>query len=427
MNIFIKIAASLVFIVAIALVGLNKSHYTYIADSFEQAGEELAAVFFTPSVTVRDLREHYDKAEKKSLMRKSGGAERLKILIMPGHEPFSGGTSFKGMQEKDIAVTLAKKLALKLSADPHFEVIVARDYTSWHPSIAEYFDTHWEEIKNFRLGQKAEMAKLVSEGKIVKKTDGIVHNNAPEASAIRLFGINKWVNENGVDIAIHIHFNDYPRGNRGAPGEYSGFTIYVPDWQYSNAEATKVMAKAVFARLSRLFATSDLPQEQDGVVEDQDLIAIGQSNTVDAASMLIEYGYIYEPMITNDMVREAVLDEMALQTYLGVEDFFGGKIVGSMPTGGRFGSTLLPHTWTTKIISATSAQSFDVISLQAALTVEGMYPPAGRTKNECPVSGTFGNCTQAALAAFQSKYGISGEQGIIGEKTLAKLNELFGK
>ena len=149
------------------------------------------------------------------------------------------------------------------------------------------------------------------------------HNDAPKDVALRLFGINKWANEHKVDIIIHIHFNDSGPRRAGAPGEYNGFTIYTPERQYSNSQASMDIAKRVFKRLSKMFSVSNLPGEDAGVVEDQELIAIGSSNTVDAASLLVEYGYIYEPQFRVPAVRVMVLRELAFQTYLGLADFFG--------------------------------------------------------------------------------------------------------
>jgi peptidoglycan hydrolase-like protein with peptidoglycan-binding domain len=45
--------------------------------------------------------------------------------------------------------------------------------------------------------------------------------------------------------------------------------------------------------------------------------------------------------------------------------------------------------------------------------------------NDCPRTGKLGACTKSALASFQRKYGISGEDGIAGPKTIGELNQLF--
>src|SRR6185436_8364106 len=136
--------------------------------------------------------------------------------------------------------------------------------------------------------------RLLGNGTVSKVKDGVIHNSAPPNVALRLFGINKWVNENKVDLAIHVHFNDYPRRNRSIAGEYSGFSIYVPEKQYVNSTTTLAIADSVFNRLDKYNPVSDFPKEDDGIVEEQELIAIGANDTLSAPSMLIEYGYIYE-------------------------------------------------------------------------------------------------------------------------------------
>jgi hypothetical protein len=65
-----------------------------------------------------------------------------------------------------------------------------------------------------------------------------------------------------------------------------------------------------------------LKEEMVGIVPDQELIAIGRFNVADTANVLIEYGYIYEPQYQNNKKRMQVIDEYALRTYQGLENFF---------------------------------------------------------------------------------------------------------
>ena len=169
-----------------------------------------------------------------------------------------------------------------------------------------------------------------------------------------------------------------------------------------------------------MFPVSNLPVEDQGIVEDQELIAIGSYNTVDAASMLIEYGYIYEPQFRAPAVRAIVLKELAFQTYLGLADFFGERslIVGPHE------STLLPYHGN-KVVEKTSFANTEVLAFQAALIDKGFYPPQNFSRNKCPLSGYFGQCTRTALTAFQREFGVNGEAGIIGEKTRAQLRRLY--
>ena len=298
----------MIFSVFIVFAGITLSRPVVL----ENTRNLLAATFFIPSISMGELRAKYVSTEKTG--------EKIKILLVPGHEPNFGGTEFGNLKERDINVDLAMKLKDNLERNKHFEVILTRDKERWNPELEKYFNDNWEAIRRFTKIKKTEMRALVSEGKVEKVTNGVKHNTAPDDVAYRLFGINRWSRDINADVLIHIHFNDYPRRRADLPGKHRGFVIYIPDRQYSNAVATKEIAKNIFERLEEFFVVSDLPKEDAGIVESQDLIAIGQSNSLDAASLLIEYGYIYRAQFTSKNLREEIFDQMAELTYLGLED-----------------------------------------------------------------------------------------------------------
>lgn len=370
-----------------------------------------ASVFFTQSTTSASLRTAFENASV---------ARKLNILIVPGHEPAFGGTEYLNIKERDLNADLALYLAQYLVEDGHYTVVMTRDGGAWNPYIENYFTTNDEEIKTFVRSQKMEMSRLVSLGKITTMNDTVPHNDAPSDVATRLFGINKWANEHKVDIIIHVHFNDSGPRKASSPGEYNGFTIYTPERQYSNSQASMDIAKHVFKRLSKMFPVSNLPGEDAGIVEDQELIAIGSNNTIDAASLLVEYGYIYEPQFKVPAVRVMVLKELAFQTYLGLADFFGetSLIVGP------YASTLLPYSGKS-VVNKTALANTEVLAFQAGLLNKGFYPPENYSRNDCPLSGFFGSCTRTALTAFQKEFDINGESGVVGLKTRAQLRRLF--
>ncbi|MFZ2303907.1 MAG: N-acetylmuramoyl-L-alanine amidase [Minisyncoccia bacterium] len=371
-----------------------------------------ASVFFTQSVKSEDLRVAYNSV--------SSTTKKLNVLLVPGHEPKFGGAEYRGILERDLNADLALYLAQYLVEDGHFEVVMTRGKDGWNPHIEDYFNTSTDEIKTFVRKQKIEMLKLVSDGRIITIDGTVQHNDAPSDVALRLFGINKWANEHMVDIVIHIHFNDNSPRKTDAPGEYNGFSIYIPERQYSNSLTSLDISKHFFNRLSKMFPVSDLPGENHGLVEDQALIAVGSNNTVDAASMLIEYGYIYEPQFQTPDVRALVLKELAFQTYLGLSDFFGESslIVGPHE------STLLPYSGEA-VVKKTTLANTGVFAFQAALTDKGFYPPENYSRNDCPLSGILGPCTRASLGDFQREFNITGEKGVVGSKTRAQLRKLF--
>lgn len=382
--------------------------------------KNIAAVFFAESISSRQLKEKYNNASSTPDNSQSTSTQKIRILIVPGHEPEYGGTEFKGVREKDIAVDLGKDLENFLKNDPHYEVILARDKAAWNPILDTYFTKYSAEINAFYETQKDTMTQLIDNGSVTKITSGIEHNSASPDAALHLYGINKWANENSIDIVVHIHFNDYPRKKMTTAGKYSGFSIYVPEKQYSNSLASRIIADSVFQRLATYDAVSNFPQESKGVIQDQELIAIGKYNTSDAPSMLIEYGYIYESQFTDQEIRDALLKDVAFQTVMGIQDFFGN----ATPTKSAHNTTLLPHVWNTDI-NKNVKNNKDVLTLQVALASEKLYPPEGKTKNDCPLTGNFGPCTAEALAAFQTKNGITDEYGEIGTRTREILNEEY--
>ena len=378
-------------------------------------GEQLAAVILAHKPkTVADIQSHYDSTSMQP-------QKRVRILVMPGHEPAYGGAEYGDLKERDMTVELGQDLAAFLRGNSHYDVVVARDQNDWLPDLANYFKYRWNDIIDWQKASHAEESHLIAVGSTTAASPKVYHNSAPLDVALRLYGITKWANENDIDITLHIHFNDYPGHPRGSPGKYSGFAIYVPASQYGNSVTTKTIADTVFKRLSKYNAVSDFPGESTGIVDEPDLIAVGADNTADSASMLLEYGYIYEEQFTDPALRSAALRDLAFQTYLGLQDFFDPH--NAVNTSGSIGTLLVPTAWTTNVNA--SNPSYNVFALQTALISDGVYPPGGKSKNDCPRSGNFGPCTKEALQSFQDKYGIVGESGVVGPKTLDELNSLY--
>jgi N-acetylmuramoyl-L-alanine amidase len=411
-NIFITILI-VAFFYTFWFMGSYPKALTYIDAAMKYLNDNMFAAILHQTVTVNDLHTKYDSAP----------AKKIRILLMPGHEPNYGGAEYGDLKEREMTVELAKDLEEFFKNDGHYDVIVARDTKAWNPIFADYFQNNWESIIAFVKDAKEEGLRLVNSGAPESKKV-VVHNKAKTDVALRLHGINKWINENHIDIALHIHFNDNPRGDASQPGKYSGFSIYVPEQQYYNSTTTKTVAGYVFNRLQKYNAVSNLPVEDAGVVEDSDLIAIGVNNSVDSASMLIEYGYIYESQFAKEDVRHQVIKDLAFQTYLGLEDFFSKKKRGNASTSVTYGTLLLPHSWQDDM-SMTKSNVVDALSLQSALVVDGVYPSDGRTNNDCPRTGKIGACTMDSVEDFQKKYGITGEEGKIGSQTRAVLNKKY--
>lgn len=348
--------------------------------------------------------------------------QKVKILLVPGHEPDFGGAEYSNLFERQMTVELAEQLSQFIGANSRYEVFVSRNQNGWSPIFSNYFKTNWDEIVSWTKNNREETERLSRIGEFHPVTPSVIHNKAPQDVALRLYGISKWSNENDIDIIIHIHFNDNPGHSKKSPGKYSGFAIYVPQNQYFNSSTTHTVASSIFNRLQKLNPVSDFSGESGGIIETQDLIAVGAYNSVNAASMLIEYGYIYEPQFNNPEIKDLAIKDLAFQTYLGLQDFFDDKSPANL--SGAYDTLIMPYTWNSPILD-TKYSSKDVYSLQTALVMDGEYPPNNKSMNDCPRTGSFGNCTKTAVELFQKKYGVTGEYGMVGTKTLEQLNKNY--
>ena len=81
----------------------------------------------------------------------------------------------------------------------------------------------------------------------------VYHNSAKDDDSLRLYAINKWANENKIEIVFHIHFNDYPGRKLNQVGEYAGFSIYVPEYQLPNHRASSELADSLKNQMEKIF------------------------------------------------------------------------------------------------------------------------------------------------------------------------------
>ncbi len=382
--------------------------------SIEKVENLLAGVFFIDSITEAEIRNNYNLANE--------GEKTLNILIVPGHDDDIWGAQFNGVKEADLNVELAQYLKSFLEKEKGFNVFLVRDARGYDPIFLNYFSQNRAPIISFIDQYKTIMKSAVEVG-LVKINNIVEHNTAERETVIKLYGINKWANEHDIDIVVNIHFNDYPGRRYERRGKYSGFAIYVPESQFSNSKASLALARPVFEQLAKYLPVSDLPKEQNGIIEDQELIAIGANNSLDSAVLFLEYGYIYESQFTNKNIRKVALEEAAYQTYLGIKNFFDGT---SNPLTQRYDLLSDSYSWSDNLSKGLRG-SKDVFALQLALVQNEIYPPKELSKNDCPINGNFGKCTDRAVKDFQIKYNIEPPVGRVGPLTRGKLNEIFSR
>jgi len=253
-------------------------------------------------------------------------AEPVKILLVPGHDDEIWGAQYGNIKEADMNLSLAMELFNILKKDKRFKVYITRKWGGYTKEFADYFSVSQDDISVFKEEAKKEMQNKIINGSFVQK-ENVSHNSVSEDTAIKLYGLNKWADENKIDAMIHIHFDDYPRPNKWTIGKYWGFVIYMPEEQMSNAKESGRLAANVFLQLKKKYITSNYEKELGGLIPDQKLIALGANNTLNAGvrSILIEYGYIYEKKFRKKSTRIQAYKDMASFTATGIKKYFFQK------------------------------------------------------------------------------------------------------
>ena len=250
----------------------------------------------------------------------------IKILLVPGHDNEVWGAQYGNVKEAAMNLAVASRLYDILKKDKRFDVYITRDSNGYTKEFTDYFSLNQDAISTFKENAKKTTQDKITSGSFIKKISP-PHNKASEDTAIRLYGFNKWANENKMDAVIHIHFNDYPRSDKWKIGKYRGFVIYIPDGQMVNWKESGQLAANIFTELHKKYSTSTYPPELGGLISDQSLIALGSNGSLlqDVRSVLIEYGYIYDKKFRNYTTRHQAYADMAKLTAAGIENYFFGK------------------------------------------------------------------------------------------------------
>lgn len=302
-------------ILVISLLAFSFTYWTgfsYVATMLETPAYYLASLIFEKTMSPEKLIKKYEKGD-------------IKVLIVPGHDKENYGAQYRGVTEASLNAELGSQLFEYFRSDPKFTTFITNKSTGeineW---ILDYIKNQDTTINAFKEKTKSIFKNAVKIGAIKKETK-IFHNPAADNTSKMLYGINKWANDNGVDMVLHLHFNDYPGRKYDMPGKYKGFAIYIPDDQLPNYSASFEIAKSIRKELRKIQTESNFPREKDIIIEDQQLIAIGANASRSGVSILIEYGYIYEPEFYDKEIRLYALRDAALATYRGVKNFFEQK------------------------------------------------------------------------------------------------------
>ncbi len=252
------------------------------------------------------------------------GGEKVKILLVPGHDLKSGGAEIDGLKEREIVVKVAEALNQLLEDDHRIKVVQIRDSEKWNPDFKKYLSSR--NVKKVVGWIEASKKKFNSKKVNREIFDNVVvyHNTVNTRTRDRLYAINKFANDNNFDLVLNLHFNDYPNRIVGEE-KYRGFAIYIPDQAYKNSANSEAIAKSVFNSLLKVNTVSNLPGENTGVVYDPELIAVGAYNTLKAPSLLIEYAYLHELLNLTETEWEEKITALAVATYEGLQNFLQSK------------------------------------------------------------------------------------------------------
>lgn len=245
--------------------------------------------------------------------------KKIKILIVPGHEPNTGGASYRKINERDLNLQLSEILKNNLSKNTNIEVTLARDKNGWNSDLKNYVETGSTTIMSWATDTKNKMLAKVNARTIKLINPDIKHNSATYKATLYLYGTNKWINENNIDLVLHIHFNDNPK-YKGKPN-YSGYCMYISDSQYGNASSSRIFANYLNDEISKIKKASNMPQEKKTIIPGQQLIAIGNYDTLKIPSVVLEYAYIYEPIMTSSSTRNIFINKAALSTATAIKKY----------------------------------------------------------------------------------------------------------
>ena len=261
--------------------------------------------------------------ETKSIVDRYRAGEMIRVLVVPGHDNDFVGAKFKKQRESEMTLDFARQLEQFLKQDPQLDVTVARDDRDYISELRNYFDQETIAVNEFIQSHARAMRQEIAQGSI-KIPKQVPHGNAPKIPLYRLYAINRWA-EQKFDIVIHIHFNDEGSRDIFRAGKYSGYAVYVPNSYLLDPEPSQRLGSYVSERLGRDFSPSTMIYEQtrkneNGVIPDMKLIALGANKTLSITRILIEYAYIYEPSVNvQNFARTS--DVMAAATTYGVFDF----------------------------------------------------------------------------------------------------------
>jgi hypothetical protein len=134
------------------------------------------------------------RAEERAFIpnsQKYQSGEKIKILVIPGHDQKYSGAYWNGRSEQDLNLQLANQIRDELRKDPQLEVVVTRDERGYIPEIQNYFENNQTSIERFIESHKKATNDSVESGDI-SLTRQVPHHDAAPTVAYQLYAVNKW-------------------------------------------------------------------------------------------------------------------------------------------------------------------------------------------------------------------------------------------
>lgn len=356
------------------------------------SGEDAPAPRTLATFSAKALLLSSTKSLESILGRYTSRSTPVRILIVPGHNSESSGAYAYNTPEANLVANMGERLEALLKQDARVSVTLLRDTKGYREPFASFLTTRANDIATFRENIRRDYAQLMLEGKIPFPSYSPPHGEAKLADALKLHGANLFAYENDADIVIHLHLNDYA-GRKTNAGKYTGYAIYYAGPPLTNAQVSGKLAGAIANRIEKIRTSSNFPSEISGLVPDPELLALGAHGSVDAAAVLVEYGYMSERVFSRAETKNTMADLVAYETARGIEDFLGSKSVITPPESLAASPVRLP--------SVTPSAS--ALTLQYTLLTQGLYPPSGKSLADCPLTGTVGPCTKTAYRAYTQK------------------------
>lgn len=362
---------------------------------------------------------HAAEADTYNLIKeKYARGKHIRILLVPGHDDRFSGAEINGRTEASMNLEMSEVLSSYLSQDKQLEVTLSRDSNGYNRNLLEYINNHKEQIWTDMLSKKAFTTSSIEKGELTL-TEQVPHVTAVDDVALILYGINAWSTSEHFDLIVHIHFNDYGFRYNDKKPKYSGFSIYTPSHELLNATTSSYLAEAIGKRMKLTFIPSNQPSEEsimtsNGVIPDFYLIAMGAHKTADTPRVLVEYSYIYEDHLKENLFTISAQTFARATTY-GIHDF----LLDTKNTQQKN----LEYLWENNLVPS-KTPSQDVLALQYALGELGFFPSKKIQQGECPFTGVYGACTKKALMLFQKKKRLT-QTKYFNTQTRKVFNKLF--